>query len=405
MGVDAAGDVVGHQQVGLQAAAVPPELQDDVDPSIQVVQDLPHGILHRSLLQEAEAAEHPQFALDGPQGPPVEGAPLQRAIQVLQRVILVQQPGDPALPQPPPQEVERPHLHVREGHQAGQTVHVLRIDLVIANAHYRVHLAAPPPGRLFVQREDGDAAGKELLQPLDLLPRLGLALPAVLVVHIEHQVDSHVLLDQPGQQRACEESLAGAGLAEYPCRALDKAAQVERHVDALHLQRVADVEVAGLLLLAEDERDLLLAGGIDRREVGGDGLDWLRLALPLFPPHRCGGRGRLQNQHRRDVDAPEDDRPLVNTGQERVGGIRRSLFDERIDGVQLHVGDDGEEAPPGLPAHDDVPAHSQPLDDRVLVEFNVQPLGEAPADDDAQPLDGLRLGWAGAEEGFQFLFG
>ncbi len=100
------------------------------------------------------------------------------------------------------------------------------------------------------------------------------------------------------------------------------------------------------------------------------------------------------------MDAPEDGRALVDAGQEGVGGIRRGLLDERIDGVQLHVGDDGEEAPPGLPAHDDVPAHGQPLDDRGLVEFDVQPLGEAPADDDAQPLEGLRLCRSGAEEGF-----
>jgi hypothetical protein len=70
----------------------------------------------------------------------------------------------------------------------------------------------------------------------------------------------------------------------------------------------------------------------------------------------------------------------------------------------LYVGDDAEEAPPGLPTYDDIPAHSQPLNDRALIQFDVQPLRETPADNDAQPLEGLGLGRARAEKGFQFLF-
>ncbi len=280
VGVDAAGDVVGHQQVRLQAIAIAPELQDHVDPPVQVVQDLADGVLRYPLLQEVETAEHPQLALDGPQRAPVEGAPFQRALQFLQRVSLVQQPGGPPLPQPPAQEIEGPHLYLGERHQAGEAVHILRLDPIVAHAHHPIHLAPPPPGRRLVQREHGDPAGGEQLpQPLDLLLGLVLALPAVFVVHVEHQVDRHVLLHQPGQQRAREEGLAGARLAEDPRRALDEAVQIERHVHPLHLQWVADVEISRLLLLPEDEGHLLLAGGVYRGEVGRDGLDRLRIAV------------------------------------------------------------------------------------------------------------------------------
>ena len=291
------------------------------------------------------------------------------------------------------QEVERTDLYVGEGQQAGETVHVLRLDLVVADAHDPVHLAPPAAGGLGVQREDDHPVVENLLQPLDLLLALVLALPAVLVVHVENQADGHLMLHQAGQQRAGEESLAGAGLAEDAGRPLDESVQVEGDVNAVHLQRVADVEVPLLPLPPEDEPDLLRAGLVDGGEVGRDGLDRSRLLLPL-----------VQHQHGRDVNPSEDGGALVDAGQEGVGGVRGRFFDERVQTVQFHIGDDGEEAAAALSAHDDVTAHRQPLDDRPAVEFDVQPFGEAPADDEPQSLGRGGRGAARAEVGGQFLF-
>ncbi len=104
--------------------------------------------------------------------------------------------------------------------------------------------------------------------------------------------------------------------------------------------------------------------------MGRDRLDRLWFSPSLFPP-RWGGGGGIQHQHRRDVNAPKDDGTLVDTGKERIGGVWRGFFDQRVERVELHVGDDGKKAPPGLPMRDDVAAHSQPFDHRAPVELDV----------------------------------
>ena len=175
-------------------------------------------------------------------------------------------------------------------------------------------------------------------------------------MHVEDQVDRHPLLDHAGQQQPREEGLARARLAEDAARPLDQPLQVQGDLDALHVQRRADVEVVRRLsadlphaLLAEDLVDLGLAGGGDRREVLRHGLDRLRLVLAI-----------LQDEQRAEVHRAEGGRALVDRGQERVGHVRRLLGDQRVGAVQRHVGDHAEEARPPPPRHH-VAAHGHVL--------------------------------------------
>ncbi len=87
--------------------------------------------------------------------------------------------------------------------------------------------------------------------------------------------------------------------------------------------------------------------------------------------------------------------PRTNLDDERVGDVRRCLLYERVGGVQRDVVDDGEEPPSGAPVDDDVPPHRQPLNDRLRVQFHLQPFGETAAHHDAQPPLARRpVAWA-----------
>ena len=84
------------------------------------------------------------------------------------------------------------------------------------------------------------------------------------------------------QQHAREEGLARAALAEHAARSFHQPFEVEIDADAVHVQRLADVEVTGLFF-AEDLIHIL-GGRLDHaREVAGHGLDGLGLGPRLLP--------------------------------------------------------------------------------------------------------------------------
>ena len=145
--MDSPRQVIGHQQIGLQRAAIAPEFQDDVDPFVQVLHDLAHHILVDLGLQKIETTKEAQLALDGPQCATVELALVQQGVQLTGSflVALGQQLFDPALAQAAPQEIECADLHIGQTHQGAEHVHILWFDLVVADAHGEIELALPPP--------------------------------------------------------------------------------------------------------------------------------------------------------------------------------------------------------------------------------------------------------------------
>src|SRR4030042_1431636 len=136
-------------------------------------------------------------------------------------------------------------------------------------------VSSPPPisSVFFIQGKDADVRLKELLETFDGRALFRRALPAVLVVHIENQVDGFAFLQHADEQNAGEEGLAGAALAEDAVGALDELLQVEAEL-GLHVQRVADIESL-LVLAAEDELHIPLRSQVDHGEVTGHGLDGL----------------------------------------------------------------------------------------------------------------------------------
>ena len=75
-----------------------------------------------------------------------------------------------------------------------EQLEVLELDLVVADLDDVVGADAAAQRGLGVEREDGDPAREELLEPLDAVARaLEGALVAVLVVHVEDEVDGDVL--------------------------------------------------------------------------------------------------------------------------------------------------------------------------------------------------------------------
>ena len=67
------------------------------------------------------------------------------------------------------------------------------IQLIVADLDGEIDLAAASPRGLGVQGEDADPAiVEELAQSLDVLLRLVLALPPILIVHVEDEVDGGV---------------------------------------------------------------------------------------------------------------------------------------------------------------------------------------------------------------------
>jgi hypothetical protein len=219
-----------------------------------------------------------------------------------------------------------------------------------------------------------------LAQPFDFGSVLGLALPTVLVVHVKDQVDRLARLDQPRQQQPCQKGLAGAAFAKDPAGALGKTGQVEGDGDALHLQRLADVEIPLLSHVAKDQLHVLGAGLKDRRKVGRHRLD--RPGL-LFTG--------INDEHRGHVQPAKGGGAGVDLPHKVGGGGGGVLFDERVGAVQRHVGDDAEKASPRLAVHDHVAPHRQSLDDGAPVELDVQAFTQAAADDHAHLLGRLRF--------------
>ena len=175
------------------------------------------------------------------------------------------------LQQPVPSEaalqcIARLHAEVGHAQRGGQHRDVVRLDLVEPDAHLEVGVQPPAAGRRGVEREHRDAAPEQLLQPLGRVTGLGGGLPAVLAVHVEHQVDGGAALQDAREQDAREEALAGTALAEHAVGALHELFEVQTDARVLHVQRTADPYVAGVLA-AEDGGYVIVGGAVGVREV------------------------------------------------------------------------------------------------------------------------------------------
>ena len=192
--------------------------------------------------------------------------------------------------------------------------HVFGLQLIVADGYVVIDLAAAPPAAFRIERDHGHLArGEQLPQALHFGLRLVLALPAVFVVHVEDQIDRHILFDDARQQHPREEGLARAALAKHPARSFHQPFEVEIDADAVHVQRLAHVEETGLFF-AEDLIHIL-GGRLDHaREVTGHGLNGLGL-----------GRAFFQHQHRRDVQQAERVGADHHVAHEVVAHIRRDL--------------------------------------------------------------------------------
>ena len=116
--------------------------------------------------------------------------------------VVVQEIRQPRLAELAVERVDRTHLRLGEVQDARQHLQIFRLDLVVADIHSVVGVRAAAPRRLVVQGEDADLAGEDLLQPFHLTAQiLARTCPAILVVHVEDQVDGHALLDDAGQQQ------------------------------------------------------------------------------------------------------------------------------------------------------------------------------------------------------------
>jgi len=366
---------------------------------VQVPEDALHRVVQRLGLEEAVLVENLEAATQRGQRlvglAHVVGQRLEAVLRLARlRVefalavdpVVVQEVDQPFWPQPAAQRIDRAHLRLAQVEDALQHLQILWLHLVVADGHGVIGVGAAPPAGLVVQGEDLDpAVGEDLFQPLDLGgDAFAAALPAVLVVHVEDQVDRHPFLDDAGQQQPAEEGLAGAAFAEDARRALHQPLQAERHLDLFHVQRLADVEEMRLALgieafCAEDLADLLLAGWPHGAEVAGHRLDRPRLAV------------FVQHQHRAEMHQAKGADASMHRGQEVVAHVGRVEHELLAGRAQLHIGDHAEEAF-ALAAHHRVAAHSQLLGAPLALQPHSQPLGQRAADDHAQALgDGLLL--------------
>ena len=196
----------------------------------------------------------------------------------------------PALPVVPAQRVGGVRRDLRQVERLPQQHYVVRLHLVVADAHNVVRRKSPPLRARLVQREDRHLRVEQLLEPLHLRARLAVPPPAVLALHVEDQVHRRAALEDARQQQPGQERLARAALAEHAVAAHHQL----RHVQAqlrVHVQRAADPEVA-VAFAPEDALDVLLRGCRGRREVGRHRLRRLRplqqhlRVVPGYGEHR-----------------------------------------------------------------------------------------------------------------------
>ena len=117
-----------------------------------------------------------------------------------------------------------------------------------------------------------DLATEKLLQAFGLCAAFVGGCPAVVVVHVEDQVDGLAPFDDTRQQQAGEEALARAAFAEHTDRALDQPLEVEVDLGGFQFQRRTDVEVR--VVLRTEHGVHIFDGGVEHlRKVTGDGLD------------------------------------------------------------------------------------------------------------------------------------
>ena len=256
---------------------------------------------------------------------------------------------------------------------------VVDLDVRVGDMHLVIGRGPPARARLRIEREDQDFRVERLLQagrrPAGFLV---VGFPAVLVVHVEHEIHRGAAPDEPREHHPDEERLAGAGLTEHAVRALDEALQVEAH-RRVHLERGPDPHHR-LARFPEHESHVFVGGLGDAREMRGDRLD--RMHLPVRPlEHQLG----LQLQRHVRL-CPRERRPR------QIPGRWGRLQHRRIRGFQLHVVHAGEETVPRS-LHDDEAPDAQVLDIRIVRQPRHEPLEQRPLDDvrDRRPPEGPAL--------------
>ncbi len=190
--VDAAGEVVGNQDVSFQGVAVPPELQHHRDALFNVFQNGFGAVAVAGVPDEVEAGQPFQPPAEGVQAGADDVAPFHQGVYVV--FVRFQQLLDPPLAPKTMQGVRRANHRIAQIQGGFEHFQVFRADVLPAHGDDVIGLYLPAPAAFLIQGENGNLRGKELLQPLDRFAGFGLNLPAVIVVHVEDEADGGAVL-------------------------------------------------------------------------------------------------------------------------------------------------------------------------------------------------------------------
>src|SRR5690606_5388499 len=184
---DAAGQVVGDEDIGFERVTVPPELQYDADTLLNMVEDCLNGVAADGVLgQEAEAPEALQTAGQRRERRAVNGRMGKQVLDILGG--RPQQPLDPVLALAAAQRISRVEHRIGEVHRLAQRAEVLGLDVAVGQRDDVIGADATPLGGLVVKREDADLVREELFEALVTAAILVKDLPAVVVVHVKDEV-------------------------------------------------------------------------------------------------------------------------------------------------------------------------------------------------------------------------
>src|SRR5690606_35026228 len=287
---------------------------------------------------------------------------------------------------------------VRKAHRLAQHGDIFRLDFIVAQLDLEIGPHVAPPRRFGIERDDANLGREELFQPFGARAAFVGDFPAVVVVHVENQVDRLAAGDDARQQHARQEALAGAAFAKDADGTLDQPLEVEVDLRFFQFERRADVEV-GRVLAAKHGVDVLDAGIEYRHEVARNGFDRTR-----------GVFGVVNRQHGCGVQLAIGGSADIDIAQERVvDDFGRVALDSGIGAIERNVGDHAEETLV-FAAHDDIAPNRQIFNRLLRVELDDQPFAERAADDHAEAhtlfsrIDGRAAARFPREPGFEVFY-
>ena len=184
-------------------------------------------------------------------------------------VVFVQHLRDPGCAELAAQVVQRADLHFGQADDAGQHFHVFRLDLVQADLQHAIGLAAAVARGFRVERDDlHPAVVEKLAQALELAAALVAHRPAVVVVHVEDQVDWRAsALMMPARMVRVMKLLPVPLLPNTPDERSTSRSQVEVDLDALPC-RAARRRASAARPRAKDVVDVFFGGLVHQRRSG-----------------------------------------------------------------------------------------------------------------------------------------